>query len=116
MVICRRRVDALKLQQVKLNKDPGRCALQILGGLFIPEGVTNSKDEVRCRSIKYLDSIRMMYIQGISKYVFDTNYMMNINLCPTDYIEEQWLGQFKKLLIIKKLTQNLQICTTIEKT
>lgn len=85
------KVDRLKLQSAKLQCDPSKCGLQLLGCLFSPEelvngnpsGITNSKDEMRQKSIKKLDPLRITYIH--------------------DYIEEKWPNSFPPLL--KKFTQ-----------
>lgn len=65
-------MDRLKLQSAKLHKDPGKCALQMLDCLFTtddlvngnPSGLTNSKDELRRKTIKKLDPERIKYICG----------------------------------------------------
>ena len=67
------KVDRLKLQSAKLQCDPSKCGLQLLGCLFSPEelvngnpsGITNSKDEMRQKSIKKLDPLRITYIHGM---------------------------------------------------
>ena len=72
-VIFGKKVDRIKLQQAKMQSNPVKSALQLLGVLFSPEeltngnpsGNTNSKDEARIKTITKLDPSRMKYIQGI---------------------------------------------------
>ena len=73
MIIFGKKVDELKIQQAKLNPDPSKCVLQMIAALFTPvelvngnaSGFTNSKDELRRKTIKKLDPGRMQYIKGI---------------------------------------------------
>ena len=70
--ICGVKVDSLKLQSAKIHNDAGKCAQKMLSCLFTPvelvngnpSGVTNSKDEVRRKTIKKLDPQRIKYICG----------------------------------------------------
>lgn len=65
-------MDRIKLQSAKLQTDATKCALQLASCLFSleeltngnPSGVTNSKDEVRKRTVEKLNPIRMKYITG----------------------------------------------------
>ena len=66
------KVDALKLSQAKQYDVPEKAALKLLACLFSPEelvngnltGVTNSKDEVRQKTIKKLNIQRVEYLKG----------------------------------------------------
>ena len=66
------KVDSIKLQAAKLNPEPAKSALQLMGCLFTatemvngnPSGVTNSKYEGRKAAIRKFDPNRMKYIHG----------------------------------------------------
>ena len=72
-MICGHSVDRLKLQSAKLQGDPSKCALQLMSCLFSveelvngnPSGHTNSKDDIRKKTIKKLDPERIKYISGM---------------------------------------------------
>ena len=67
------KVDQLKLQSAKLQSDAPKRALQLLRCLFSdeelvngnPSGTTTAKDDIRKKTIKKLDPVRMNYIIGI---------------------------------------------------
>ena len=85
--------DRLKLQTAKLQSDPSKCALQLMSCIFSPEElvngnpscVTNSKDEVRRKTIKQLDPMRMKYISGRS------------SLSPTCIVLSFTLNRFRRI-------------------
>ena len=66
-------VDPLCLAQAKMQGDPSKAALKLLGCLFKPvelvngnpSGTTNSKDENRQKTIQKLDPRRIKYTEGI---------------------------------------------------
>lgn len=106
MLICGHVVDRLKLQSAKLQAEPSKCALQLMGCLFTaeelvngnPSGNTNSKDELRKRTIKKLDPSRIKYIHGELCVMVTSDFQTS-----SDYLEEKWPNSF--VSVLKKMTQ-----------
>lgn len=67
------KVDRLKLQSAKVQGEASKCALQLMSCLFSaeelvngnPSGNTNSKDEMRRKTIQKLDPKGIQYISGM---------------------------------------------------
>jgi hypothetical protein len=108
-------VDIIKLQAAKLNTDPFKCALNLLSTLFTsrelvngnPNGVTNSKDPVRQRTIKKLDPNRMKYICGMF-LLYDPALSYFSGYALFRHVQGKWPEKFS--LVHRKLTQK---CTDL---
>ena len=100
------KVDRLKLQSAKVQGEASKCALQLMSCLFSaeelvngnPSGNTNSKDEMRRKTIQKLDPKRIQYISGM----YNTFVCILLPWIYLDYIEKKWPNSFDKVL---KMTQ-----------
>ena len=91
MLICGHVVHCLKLQSAELQAEPSKCALQLMGCLFTaepvngnPSGNTNSKDELRKRTIKKLHPSRIKYIHSELYIMVTSDFQTSL-----DYLEEK---------------------------